>query len=167
MKNLSVLAALCAMAVAFTSPAAAQERGIRNIFISCGLGGIIFPDDELGAVVVNILTSSPTAVTQGLVAPGSCAGGAGQSAALIQATYPELAMETAVGEGVYLTALMDTLDCQPAIRQELISDMRTGLSATVQSPAYPGMDRDAKAEALFMNVHGAIGDKYAGQCNAV
>ncbi|MEL6680567.1 MAG: hypothetical protein AAFQ51_17835, partial [Pseudomonadota bacterium] len=142
MKKLSVLTAVCAAAVAFSLPAAAQDRSVRNIFISCGLGGIIFPNDDLGAVVVNILTSSPTAVTQGLVAPGSCAGGQGQSAALIQATYPELAMETAVGEGVYLTALMDTLDCQPGVRDAIISDMRTGLSTTVQSSAYPEMSRD-------------------------
>ena len=162
----TLLAAAAITATLAAGSAFAQSKEIGDIYKDCGLGGAIFPDatDPLGPVIVNILLSSPTVLTQGLLVPASCSGGAGMSARMMHAAYPQFEMEVAVGEGEYLAALMDVMECDASVRPALIEDMRGNLSATVTEASYTAMDDSEKAEAMYVDMYTTVGAKYASQC---
>ncbi|MEL6838561.1 MAG: DUF3015 family protein [Pseudomonadota bacterium] len=167
MKKVITLAASAAATLTLLSGSAfAQSKDIGDIYTDCGLGGAIFPDaeDPIGPVLVNILISSPTVLTQGLLVPGSCSGGAGVSARMMHAAYPQFEMETAVGEGEYLTALMDVMECDASIRASLIDDMRDHLGTTVADPAYASMEQADKAREMYVDMYTTVAAKYPGQC---
>ncbi len=162
----TLLAAATLSATVLAGSAFAQSKEIGDIYKDCGLGGAIFPDatDPLGPVIVNILVSSPTVLTQGLLIPESCSGGAGMSARMMHAAYPQFEMEVAVGEGEYLAALMDVMECDASVRPALIEDMRDNLSATVTDVSYAGMADSDKAEEMYVDMYTTVSTKYAGQC---
>lgn len=170
MKKLITLVATSAtLAAGISAPAFAQSKDIGAIYKECGLGGAIFPDatDPLGPVLVNILISSPTVLTQGLLIPESCSGSSGVTARMLNVAYPQFEMETAVGEGEYLSALMDVMECDTAARASLIEDMRNNLQATVSSASYATMDQADKAEAMYVDMYTNASVNYADQCASI
>ena len=86
------------------------------------------------------------------------------SARMMHAAYPQFEMEVAVGEGEYLAALMDVMECDASVRPALIEDMRDNLSATVTDVSYAGMADSDKAEEMYVDMYTTVSTKYAGQC---
>lgn len=166
MKKTTLVAAVAAMTSLFSGAAFAQSKDIGDIYTDCGLGGAIFPDaaDPIGPVLVNILISSPTVLTQGLLAPASCSGGSGISARMLHAGYPQFEAEVAVGEGEYLDALMHVVDCDVSVQQSLVQDMRVNLQTTVADASYAAMDQNEKAREMYVDMYTNIAANYADSC---
>ena len=166
-QNLVYLAAIAAVSLSAPAPAAAQDIGA--IYQNCGLGGAIFPDgdQELGAVLVNILISSPTVLTQGLLVPDSCSGAAGVSARMLNAAYPQFEADVAVGEGEYLNTLMDVMGCDTSVRADLVADMRSDLTDTMSDVGYASMTSDDKARSMYVDMYETVQANYATSCTLV
>lgn len=166
MKKTLTFVAAAAIATLSSNTAFAQSKDIGDIFTDCGLGGAIFPDAEepIAPVLVNILVSSATVLTQGLLLPDSCSGGSGVSARMMHAAYPQFENEVAIGEGEYLTALMDVMECDAEVRTSLIEDMRTSLGATVADANYATMDQSDKAREMYVDMYTTVNAKYAHAC---
>ena len=141
---------------AATPTLANGENTLRFIFTQCGLGGIIAPGGA-AAAIINLLFSSPTATTQGLVVPDSCAGGAASRAQFMSLAHDELLTEIAIGDGEYLDALLDHTGCSAAARPEVVADLRSILGEMASSDA---LQQDNSAEELFVQYHLAVD----GQC---
>ncbi|MEL6683507.1 MAG: DUF3015 family protein [Pseudomonadota bacterium] len=165
-KTFALTIAAAAAATLMTGAAQAQSKDIGDIYTDCGLGGAIFPDatDPIGPVLVNILISSPTVLTQGLLVPASCSGGSGVSARMLNVAYPQIEAEVAVGEGQYLAALMDVMECDTSVQAALVDDMRSNLGETVAQASYSTMTQDDKARAMSVDMYETVSVKYADQC---
>lgn len=156
-KKFAASAAAATMAMAMATPSFAQaEDDLRNIFFDCGLGGILAPDDNTIAAIINILISSPTATTQYLVAPESCAGGTGRAAAFVSMAYNELMVETAVGSGAYLEALMDHEHCDAASRPMIVASMRDDLATATGSATFVDASYEEQGADYFVSFYSAV-----------
>lgn len=165
MKQNFVYAAAIA-ALSFTTPTLASAQDIGAIFTNCGLGGAIFPDGDqpVAPVIVNILVSSPTVLTQGLLLPDSCSGAGGVSARMMHAAYPQFEVDVAVGEGEYITSLMNVMGCEEAVRPAIIADMRTNLTDSMSEPTFVSMDDTDKARDMYVDMYETVQANYAGSC---
>ena len=163
-QNLVYAAAIAALSL--TAPTTASAQDIGAIYKNCGLGGAIFPngDQDVAAVIVNILVSSPTVLTQGLLIPDSCSGAGGVSARMLNTAYPLFEMDVAVGEGEYITSLMNVMGCDEAVRPALIADMRDDLTDNMSDVTYASMENADKARDMYVGMYETVQANYAGSC---
>lgn len=163
-QNLVYVAAVTALSL--TAPNVASAQDIGAIYTNCGLGGAIFPngDQPVAPVIVNILVSSPTVLTQGLLLPDSCSGAGAVSARMMHAAYPQFEVDVAIGEGEYITSLMNVMGCDEAVRPALIADMRTNLNDNMSDVTYASMDDADKARDMYVDMYQTVQANYAGSC---
>ena len=76
-------------------------------------------------------------------------------------------MDVAVGEGEYLAALMDVVDCDQTVQAALIDDMRENLGETVTRADYAAMTEADKAREMYVDMYSTISVKYAANCAPV
>lgn len=166
-KQMICMAAAAGVFFGGANAVAAQDIGA--IYTNCGLGGAIFPngDQDVAPVIVNILVSSPTVLTQGLLLPDSCSGAGGVSARMMHVAYPHFEADVAVGEGEYIDALMDVMSCSPSVRADLVADMRSNLTDNMTDVTYVSMEDADKARDMYVHMHETIQANYAGQCDAI
>jgi hypothetical protein len=149
---IKTLTAVAAVAAFGTSAAFAQEmRAEPNPWLDCGIGAMIFPDDnlEVGAGISNIIWDlGTTAVTSAMSSPDTCAGTSNvQMAVFIQRTYPTLEKELADGRGAHLSALASLVEAADADAFAL--SLRQEMAAEIAKPGYTELAYDEKAQALY------------------
>lgn len=151
MRKLFVVAICVALSFSAQAEEAAKERDFAEIYLECGIGGLLFQKESLGwaAVISNIIWDlGITASSSQITSPESCKGGKPTVAALIYQTYPVVERELSEGRGDYISAVMDLSGCSADARPEIIQSLRSDMSAWVQTEAYATADRYHKAEFL-------------------
>ncbi|MEL6488010.1 MAG: DUF3015 family protein [Pseudomonadota bacterium] len=133
-RYLSMLAVVSA-AVA-VSTAQGQDTTMReapNPWLDCGIGAMIFPDDnlEVGAGISNIIWDlGTTAVTSAASSPDSCAGTSNVKMAIfIERTYSTLEAELAKGYGDNLAALASMAGAED--ESAFVEALRVEMASTV------------------------------------
>ncbi|MEM1409510.1 MAG: DUF3015 family protein [Pseudomonadota bacterium] len=137
MKNLVTLASVGALALSFTSAQAQTTmRDAPNPWLDCGIGAMIFPDDnlEVGAGISNIIWDlGTTAVISAASSPDTCNGLSNVKTALfIERTYDTLEMELAKGRGDNLAALAELVGA--ADQATFVAALRDEMPAIVTAP---------------------------------
>lgn len=73
-------------------------------------------------------------------------------------------MDVAVGEGEYITSLMNVMGCDEAVRPALIADMRNDLTDNMSEVTYVSMDDADKARDMYVGMYETVQANYAGSC---
>ena len=152
--GLSILAA--------TSTVADTQKPNINPWQHCGIGAAIFDDNGTAAAISNVIwDSGTTAVTSATLSPNTCSSREVEVAQFIDATYDQLAMETAMGEGEHLAAALGLMNCAADAQQGVVSQLRADLQAATASGAYAGQAHEDKAFGFYSSLNQA-----AANCSA-
>jgi len=149
-KLLRVVTLSVSAAALFTTAASAQTtmRDQPNPWLDCGIGAMIFPDDnlEVGAGISNVIWDlGTTAVTSASSSPDTCNGLSNvKMAVFIERTYETLESEIAKGEGENLEALAEMVGA--ADDEAFVAALREEFSAVVARGDNAG---NGRAEALY------------------
>ncbi|MCG8442673.1 MAG: DUF3015 domain-containing protein [Caulobacterales bacterium] len=151
-----------------SAPTMAQTRDTPNPWLDCGIGAMIFPDDnvEAAAGISNIIWDlGTTAVTSAQSSPDTCNGTSNvRSAMFIQRTYGSLELEIAKGEGEHLKALSELMGCDADHRDDFIRQVRVDMADTFAAPGFAAKNHNEKAEAFYWTAADVATAKFAGQC---
>lgn len=149
-----------AVALTTSNTAAAAETAKKNLnpWIDCGIGAMIFKSSDAGAVISNIIWDmGTTAVTSNMSSQNTCNSERAQTAMFIKATLPALEQEVVVGEGEYLTAMLETRGCEASSHKAIINAIRNDLA---EAPS-------EGAEALYNTVEKQVQANFTAACSAV
>ncbi|GGY57021.1 DUF3015 family protein [Parvularcula lutaonensis] len=141
MKSLLTIASAAAVALTFNAAQAQEMRDAPNPWLDCGIGAMIFPDDnlEVGAGISNIIWDlGTTAVISAASSPDTCAGTSNVAMAVfIERTYPTLEAELAKGYGDNIAALatMVGAEDEAAFTAALRAEMGAVLASEEKSQA--------------------------------
>jgi hypothetical protein len=164
MNVLKKVALLSTLVLAFPLTAAAE--GEMNPWRDCGIGGAIFDETPVGAVISNIIWDlGTTAVTSQASSPDTCEGKTYKTALFIQQSYANLEEETVKGSGKHLDAMLTMLGCENAAHPEIVNAIRADFSEMVSRDGYSAESVPSKAEAYYNNVYQKVNGTYAQQCN--
>jgi hypothetical protein len=126
------------------------KRDFGQIFIECGLGGLMAPQTQWAAVVTNVTwDAGTTAITSESSSPESCKGGQAKTAMMIYEAFPTIETELAQGRGEHLDALITLAGRSDAERAALIASLRAGFAKTVAEPEYASLTRYERAAAFY------------------
>ena len=168
-KHVMVLSCVAAItAGTFVNPSLAQENTDNiNPWLHCGIGALIFQNNGTLAAISNIIWDlGTTAVTSKLSSPESCSGNRTGTALFIQQTYPQLAVETAVGNGQHLVAVAELLGCEQSVHASFIRQVRVSMTSDVAQSGYAALSHTEKAEKFFHIVDGLARSEFSAQCRA-
>lgn len=147
--------------------ASAQGMGPQNLnpWQDCGLGSMVFPDNDTASAISNVIWDlGTTAVSSAFTAPDQCQGSSMRIAAFVAMGYDNIATETVIGEGEYLRTLLDGLNCDPSVHNAVISDMRDSFAVQLQEANYASMDDHARAESYFLDLREVVDAGYTSTC---
>lgn len=151
MKRIGIVLAAAGCMVAYSAQAQEQDRDLAEIFMECGLGGMIAPEMPAVAVITNVIWDlGTTATTSALSSEETCKGGQGEQAAFIMDTYPNLEKDLAVGNGVHLTTLLGMAGYDAEMQPEAAAALRTEFTKLVADADYSTRTRYENAEKLFV-----------------
>ncbi len=161
MKKL-VLSTLLATSVATSAlmPATAQAEGNKQInpWQDCGIGAMVFPNNGAAAAISNIIWDlGTTAVSTNISSQENCASDKAQTAMFIKATMPSLEQEVAIGEGEYVTAMLELRGCEVASHGEIIKAIRQDFT-TQESDS---------AETLYNVLEERVNTSFTNSCTSV
>lgn len=148
----------------------AAEREELNPWLDCGLGAMVFPDEnlEIGAGISNVTWDlGTTAVTSATASPDTCKGTDNvRSAMFIQQTYDQLAMDLARGRGEYVDALASLHGCRGEAGDLFAGGLREVFAGIAADEGYAAMDRAARAERVYFAAQELLDTSLAGVCQA-
>lgn len=137
MKKLSALVFAASALVAASASVQAKEV---NAWKHCGLGAMVFDDNETAAAVSNLIWDlGTTALSSKISSVESCVSPSAETALFIKETFNVLESEVAVGEGDYVNAMLEIRGCEATA-----ADVRNEYT-----------DSEKGAEALFNAVESA------------
>ncbi len=166
MKIKLAAAAVAILGFASLPMASHAAEAAKNPFSQCGIGAALFPDNGVAATISNVIWDiGTTAVTSGLSSPSTCSGNSSQVAMIINSSYANLETEAAIGEGKYLTAVADAMDCSADARAPLYAEVRARFEEEVAAPGYTTLDKTQKAVNLYNIVDQTVSSKFAAQCS--
>lgn len=167
MKIKYVAILLASLMVVAQSASAKDSRDFGQIYVECGLGGLIAQHTPWAAVITNVTWDlGTTAISSELSSPDSCKGQSSQSAAFIHESYEPLAMDLAHGQGEHLSALMSIPGCDAAVQPALAKALRTDFAKMVGQPDYSKMNQMQKSEGLYNIFQKNLqAQPFAGSCN--
>ena len=158
----TVLTTLMATTIAASAlmPVAAQAEGNKklNPWQDCGIGAMIFPSNGAAAAISNIIWDlGTTAVSTNVSSQESCASEKAKTAMFIKATMPSLEQEVAIGEGEYVTAMLELRGCEAATHSEIIKAVRQDFSA----------NKNDSAETLYNVLEERVSSDFSQSCASV
>lgn len=158
-------AAVALLVCGLPSAASAQEKKI-NPWQDCGLGAMVFPENGTAAAISNVIWDlGTTAVSSKISSPDSCEGERVKAAMIIQRSYAQISIETAVGHGEHLDALADLYQCSPAARPALVADLRSSMSRALSEPNFAQGETAAKAERFFADFETSVESGFSDSCS--
>jgi len=151
-----------ALSLATAGSATAAEKAANNKKLNpwsdCGIGAMIFKQNGAAAAISNIIWDlGTTAVTSNVSSQHTCESDNAKTAMFIKATLPALEQDIAVGEGEYLTAMLETRGCEASSHSAIIEAIREDLVAA------PNKD----AEALYNTVEAQVQANFVAACSNV
>ncbi len=106
--KIAVTASLLALASVSTSIQAKEVNAWKH----CGLGAMVFNDNETAAAVSNLIWDlGTTALSSKMSSVESCEGDAVKTAMFIKETFEVLEPQVAIGEGDYVQAMLEVRSC--------------------------------------------------------
>lgn len=166
MKKLSL--AIATASILAVTGAQASERTFGQIYVECGLGGMIGSaveektTSQVLAIVTNVTWDlGTTAISSNITSPATCQNTEVKTAAFILETYPKLEADLAKGEGQHLTALLNVAGCDAKSHAQVTQGLRADLAASVSVESYATQTRFEQAEVL----HGQLSQRAAGSCS--
>ena len=161
MKLVTVSAAALAgslMLLGATTASAATNDDI-NPWKHCGIGATIFDENGTAAAISNIIWDlGTTAVTSATISPETCESKEIEVAQFVDATYDQLAMETAMGEGEHLTAALGLMNCGAEAHQGVVSQLRGDLQEASATAGYADQAHADKAYGFYTSLNQAAAD---------
>ncbi|TWX59398.1 DUF3015 family protein [Colwellia hornerae] len=148
-----------ALTLATMNSAAAETVNTKklNPWQDCGIGAMVFPSHGIAAAISNIIWDlGTTAVSSNISSQNSCASNQAKTAMFIQATLPVLEQEVAIGEGEYLTAMLELRGCEATSHNAIINAVRNDI-------AQKSTDN---AEALYNVVEDQVATNFVGSCTS-
>lgn len=149
-----------------TLSANAAEREKINPWLDCGLGAMIFPDEnlEIGAGISNVTWDlGTTALTSASASPDTCEGTDNvKSALFIQQTYDELVADIARGRGEYVDALATLHNCDAKTSATFTAGLRAAFAEIVAAPEYDSLEPTEKAQQVYFATQDVLG---SGVCS--
>lgn len=146
----------CLLVLGSTSVVANTQSADINPWQHCGIGATIFDDNTTAAAISNIIwDSGSTAVTSATLSPDTCSSKEVKVAQFIDATYDQLALETAMGEGEHLAAALGLMNCGTDAQQGVVSQLRTNLQATTATTNYAEQTHADKAFEFYSSLNQA------------
>lgn len=150
----SLMVGALALTTASTSAVASNGKSL-NPWQDCGLGAMIFPGNGVAAAISNVIWDlGTTAVSSNISSQESCASNKAKTAMFINATMPSLEQDIAVGEGEYVTAMLELRGCEATSHNEIIDAIRQDYSA---KPA-------KNAEAFYHAFESRIDQSFVAAC---
>ncbi len=148
----SIVAATLALTV-LPQISNAGDRAFGDIYRECGLGAMIFYDNQTAAAISNIIWDlGTTAISSNLTTESSCEGGKAKVAKFINESYDLLESDLASGSGEYLDTLAN-LVASDSEKSEFISTLRERFSLIVSNSDYDKLTTYQKAEKLYNIVY--------------
>ena len=138
----------------------AQAEGTKklNPWHDCGLGAMVFPNNGVAAAISNVIWDlGTTAVTTNVSSQESCASEKAQTAMFIKSTMPSLEQEVAIGEGEYVTAMLELRGCELESHAAIIKAVRQEFAT---------QDND-NAETLYNVLEERISSDFSKSCASV
>lgn len=152
----------CLLVLGSSTAVANTHSSDINPWQHCGIGASIFDDNTTAAAISNVIwDSGTTAVTSATISPDTCNSKEVKVAQFIDATYDQLAMETAMGEGEHLAAALGLMNCGVNAQQGVVSQLRTDLQATTAATGYAEQAHEVKAFEFYSSLNQA-----AANCSA-
>jgi len=146
------------LAASALMPVTAQAKGKINPWQDCGIGAMIFPSNGAAAAISNIIWDlGTTAVTTNVSSQESCASDKAQTAMFIKATMPSLEQEVAIGEGEYVTAMLELRGCEATSHTEIIKAVRQEFASKESDDA----------EVLYNALETSISADFSKSCASV
>jgi len=150
-----------ALAVATLAAPAVQARALADIYIECGIGGMIFTETPWAAISSNITWDwGTTAAISDASSADNCKGGKAKTAAYVFHSYAQLEQDLARGQGEHLDTLMASAGCTAAAQPQVMGALRSGLATRVASPEYAAASRQDNVRAMLSTL-----DTQAGACS--
>lgn len=97
------------------------------------------------ALIVNLITSPGSSFTFWTLSPNACGGKKTEAAALIYYTYPNIAEETANGDGNHVNAMLTLFDCDSSAKAQI----RSEFAREVNQPGYLESSKLDKAKSYY------------------
>ena len=121
-----------------------------NPFVDCGIGAALFPETACAAVSSNVIWDvGTTAVISATASPQTCSGRNVKAAMFIGNTYERLAEETAVGQGEYLTTVLNLFECDSIQHAGMIQELRSAMGREVAAENYMSQTKLEKASNYY------------------
>ncbi|MEE4246505.1 MAG: DUF3015 family protein [Kangiellaceae bacterium] len=159
------LAATSLVLMSATSTAESGREGV-NLYSDCGIGAALFPTAPVGAVISNIIWDVGTTATSTFISsPESCVDRSAQVVTLINDAYQNIEEETAIGAGAHITAMLDIMECDAAVRKSLTSDIRDDFKLLVSASDYAEQTQKDKTINYFDTVANNVKANYSKSCN--
>ena len=163
-KNNDLLITLGLVSMMLLAGTAGAEDKI-NPWQDCGIGASVFPKNNIGAAISNVIWDlGTTALTSAASSPDTCKSERANAARFIQQTYDQLANETAIGEGRYLTAVVGLMGCSTSRQAKLVERLRVQMASYITEDSFADRTRAEKAERYFYTLEGIIQADVSGQC---
>ena len=160
-KTITTVAAIAALSLASTHSFAQDSK--LNPWQDCGIGAMIFPDNNTAAAISNVIWDlGTTAVTSASASEDSCNATRVQTARFVTESLPNLEEDIVKGEGQHLTAMLNLMGCGTAEKNVVSTAIRNDFSSVMSNPTYSEMDLQQKAESLFTVAENAT----TGSCKA-
>ncbi len=153
----SVLAtAFVAISASMGVQAEEINKSGADIWTKCGIGGLIFQDIPVAALISNVTWDlGTTAVTSATASPDTCQGSSFQTAQFIMENYDALAEETSRGQGEHLNAVLALSGCAAEEHAVAIDAIRADMGSKVISAEYAAQNQQQKSADFFSSVQGA------------
>ena len=131
MKKITICALTASLLIGNAVAAEKKEQKI-NPWTDCGIGAMIFSDNNEAAAISNIIWDlGTTAVTSQVSSADSCKGKNVDVALFIQDNYNKVLEETSQGSGEHLTAMLEMLEVETGKQSEVIVSVRTKMAKEV------------------------------------
>lgn len=136
---------------AAVAPTQAVAQSDINPWQHCGIGAMIFTSNGVAAAISNIIWDlGTTAVSSATISPDTCNSELINVALLIDASYDQLAMETAQGSGEHLNAALNLVGCSAT--EANVASLRADLTSVATSANYAEMAHEDKAYSYYSSL---------------
>lgn len=167
-KTLLIAALSAVSATSLTAQAADKAPGSGpNPFTDCGIGAALFPNTGVAALTSNIIWDvGTTALTSATASPETCNAKKVETAKFILDTYDNVVEETAVGEGKYVTAMLNIYGCNATQHQGIVNSVREEFATKVATEGYEKLNTVEKANAYYNSLTTVVEANFANSCAA-
>lgn len=164
-KILSLVSAFILATCSLTS--FAEGRTAEQIYKECGIGGALFGSSSpLLAMISNITWDlGTTAATSEMTDACSVDSAEVAAAIYIHEAYDLVETDISKGNGQYLNALTSILSCETKSVDQLIGEIRTEFADVIDASDYQGLEKSAKANALYELIKPHLSSSDSASCS--